>query len=502
MKTLKYLILFSVITYSFTGCIAPSLSSYEPPYALEATKGIVDEGTAELALTGLYAQFRKNDGEGMPYMFFVPEAMGAYCDPAYYDFYIRKDPQYVGMCNNSPVASGNNFFLNGIYTGMYKLVNKANWIVQEVSKIDATSFSRVERKNEIIAEARMMRALGYFYLLRLYGEFYDVNSEYGLDIRKTPAMDATPYPRKSVGEVYDFILEDLEYGISDGPTVSARYFTNIGFAKGMKAKVLLYMGRYAEAKAAAKDLIDKHSNNFSLCSTASIFLPHTSRAIYDSPEVLFGTHSGDDRELEALAYGSCANYFIDGINANYEALIKGSTVIGGRTFLHDGGERISMLIPSYMGPGIFSTQKFLDSWEGYEMIYHLRMSEVYLILAEASARAAGAVDTDALNALNDLRTARGATNNGGDGFEIYPAGLDLNIFLELVRKEKAIELILEGGESWFDLVRYDYADGFDKGFKASDIKPTATDYHKFIFPIPQKSLDVSEGIIKQNPSYL
>ena len=75
-------------------------------------------------------------------------------------------------------------------------------------------------------------------------------------------------------------------------------------------------------------------------------------------------------------------------------------------------------------------------------------------------------------------------------------------FLELVRIEKAIELIFEQGESWFDLVRFDYADGgFAGGFKASDVKPTATDSERFILPIPQTSIDAAGGVIKQNPEY-
>jgi hypothetical protein len=153
--------------------------------------------------------------------------------------------------------------------------------------------------------------------------------------------------------------------------------------------------------------------------------------------------------------------------------------------------------------GGYWTSKYTSYFsEGtYEMIYHMRMSEVYTILAEASARAANSVTTEALDALNTLRAQRGATNTGVDGFEIYPESISFDEFLTAIRMEKLVELQAEGGESWFDLVRFDYADGFGTGFQVSDIKASATNSDKFILPIPFESIQAGGFVVEQNPSY-
>ena len=502
MRLYKNIILLLTSVLSISSCVAPGLDSYEPPFMLEASNAIVDETSADLALYGLYSQFTKRDMEGTPYMYLLPEIMGVYAEPSSYDYVYRKDPQYVGLVENSPVASGTNFFINGIYPGMYKAVNMANWIVSQVEKLKDDSFSSPERRQEVIAEAKTMRAMAYFYLLRLFGEFYNMESEYGLDIRLTPVSNADAFPRKSVKETYDAILADLDFGIEKGPALKVRYYVNKVFAKGLKARVLLYMGDYAGAAKAAKDVIENHASEVSLSETKAIYLPHDTRKIYDNTEVLFGTAAGDDDQKSMVGLGLIVGSFIDGISSKFQTLLKDSITIGGQKVNYGGEARSSLLYESTFGP-FFNTYKYNEAFGAdiYEMAYHMRISELYLILAEASARVSKSATAEALGALNALRTARGATSTGGDGFETYPNGLTYDQFLELVRIEKAIELNFELGESWFDMVRYDYADGFGTGFKVSDLKATAVNPQKFILPIPQTSIDAAGGVVKQNPGY-
>ncbi|MGS0524406.1 RagB/SusD family nutrient uptake outer membrane protein [Zobellia nedashkovskayae] len=131
------------------------------------------------------------------------------------------------------------------------------------------------------------------------------------------------------------------------------------------------------------------------------------------------------------------------------------------------------------------------------MVYHLRAAEVYLIYAEADARATNSVSSDALSALNEIRVRAGATTTGGDGFETYPATITLPQFLEAVRIEKHIELAIEMGEEWYDLVRYHFVDGFD----ITTVKASATDPNKYILPIDAITLEVGGNIVEQNPGY-
>ena len=129
------------------------------------------------------------------------------------------------------------------------------------------------------------------------------------------------------------------------------------------------------------------------------------------------------------------------------------------------------------------------------------MAEIYLIYAEADARAIKNVSPSALAALNTIRIRAGATSTGSDGFETYPSNISYEELLEAIRIEKLMELATEMGEDWYDLVRYDYADGFGSGFQVSDVKSTATDAEKFIMPIPATSIIAGQNIVKQNPGY-
>ncbi|MEG2946080.1 MAG: RagB/SusD family nutrient uptake outer membrane protein, partial [Bacteroidales bacterium] len=125
----------------------------------------------------------------------------------------------------------------------------------------------------------------------------------------------------------------------------------------------------------------------------------------------------------------------------------------------------------------------------------LRLSEVYLIAAEAYANA-GKLDKANL-ALNTLRAARiknyGARNYG-----------DLESFMKELRDDRFRELIMEGFRL-SDLKRWNL--GFERtpqqnvldGANESKLKVAAGDV-EFTWPIPQHELDATGGVVLPNPS--
>ena len=503
----RYISVLMILLVGVTSCeLTKELDEYEPLYSLVAETAIDNEDAANLALQGAYAAFKKRDQDGTPYIFVLPELMGAYVAPGSFLTYF---PRILNIASNNPVTDSDPF-VNGMYSGMYKLINNTNWIIQEVDLLDEEKFTNPDRKTEILGEAKTLRALAHFYLLRLYGQFYDIDSEYGLDVRLSPAMDASAYPRKTVRETYTEILKDLDFGITNNPDLTERYFVNKTFARGLKARVLLYMGDYANAATEAKNVIDNAGGDFALASDfAGQFQPHSSPAVWDNSEVLFGTSGTEGADNEDVGMGSLYGGFIaGGITQNYMDMAAGTIDVNTTpvvTINYDGN-RATTMATSNTGAAPYSVNKYIVARIGeYEMVYHMRFAEMYLILAEASARAASAVTTEALDAINTLRVARGAAEQDGinpvGGFAEYPAEISYDQFLEAVRVEKAIELVAETGESWFDLIRYDYADGFGSGFQVSDHKPTATNSDKFILPIPQASIDAAGGVVKQNPTY-
>ncbi len=485
----------------FNACeLTKELDDYEPPYALDADVTINSESNADLALIGAYSKFRYQPYAGTnpsPDIFVVPDLMSGYAQSS---ASIGARPEMAAFINNNPISVGASI-TSDFYSGMYELVNRANWIIEKVSELDASVFETPGRKDEIVGEAIILRALSHFYLLRCFGQFYDMGSAYGIDIRTAPVLDVEPHPRKTVAESYAAILSDLDEGITNAPDLRGKNYVNKTFAKGIKAKVLLYMGSYAESAALAKDIIDHADGNFQLESNyLDIFMDHSSPDIFNSPEVLFGSSGTPE---ESVGIGSRYAGSFAPINQKYMDEASGSIDVNGQVIDYDGNDRVlAILQPNVIVTGAYATSKYAPVYTaGYEMIYHMRMAEVYLILAEASVRTNESVTTEALDALNAIRLRAGATTTGGDGFETYPATIPYEQFLTAVRMEKLMELQAELGETWYDMVRYDYADGFGSGFQVSDVKITATDPDKFILPIPQESVDASGGIIVQNPSY-
>lgn len=488
--------MFCIALTGLSSCdLTQSLDDYSPLYSLPAETAISNESSAELALTGVYAGFRqRSSGRGNPEIYIVPDILSGYTQMS---FVYNTEPQSLGWINNEPLLVGSTVQL-GMYTRMYDIINRANWLIESVENLTDDDFETSGRRTEIIAEAKILRAVSDFYLLRLFGQFYDVDSKYGIDIRTAPATSADAQPRKTVAESYAAILSDLEDGMTDGPAPRGSMYVNKIFAKGMKAKVLLYKGDYAEAAIIAQEVIADGS--FSLAPDfAGQFQPHTSAAVFDNPEVLFGS-SGDSDAGNGI--GNFYSGLFGSISPKYISDVSGTIVVDGQTISIDGGRATALLNANTSFGGYWSS-KYTSYFSAgkYEMIYHLRIAELYLILAEASARAGSSVTPEALQALNDLRATRGATTTGGDGYETYPITISFDQFLTAVRMEKAAELMAETGETWYDLVRFDYADGFGTGFQVSDVKPSATNSDKFIFPIPYESMEAGGFVLEQNPSY-
>ncbi len=121
-------------------------------------------------------------------------------------------------------------------------------ILLEIEKVTDNE----ELKNQLIAEAKVHRAYAYFMLVNCYATAYDpetASTDLGVPIVTQPA--ALPsLERKTVQEVYDFILSDLtEESIANLPDDVDQYKhrpTKVS-AYAILARVYLYMGDYENA---------------------------------------------------------------------------------------------------------------------------------------------------------------------------------------------------------------------------------------------------------------
>ncbi|MGS0524407.1 RagB/SusD family nutrient uptake outer membrane protein [Zobellia nedashkovskayae] len=361
MKTIKYtyIIMISLTLICLSSCqLAEDLDEYEPLFALNADTAITNEASAELALTGIYGAFLQDSG--IPRIYLIPSIMsGTLINNSFFN----TDDEAQGYLNNNPVSVGASGSL-GAYTSMYNIINRANWLIEKVTALSDENFPTEGRRLEILAETKALRATANFYLLRLYGQFYDTSSIYGITLRTKPSRSAKVFPRNTVAEVYEAINADLDDAIVDAPDLRAKFYTSKTYAKGLKAKVLLYQGDYSGAAVLAKEVIDGFGTSFELAATyGEIFLDHTTKDLFESSEVLFGTKSEPGF---GTGMGNFTGFWAPVNYPSFTNFALESTLIGTQNIAHDG-TRVSSTIFDDGGNFGYDTFKF-----NYQSYYRLR----------------------------------------------------------------------------------------------------------------------------------
>lgn len=218
---------------------------------------ILDQKTAEVALNGVYYRFADGgDDRGTPSTMW---ASSHEISPGLLTGYIRYPYGSVAMEENSSLTA-NDYSVANLWSGSYKIINAANGVIKQIAEVDDNEFVG-DRKNEIIAEARWLRAYGHYNLLRYFAQFYDQKSKYGVLLRKE-FVTATniAQARSSVKASYDCILEDLDFAERYAPDENRNIYVNQWVAKGLKARVLMMRGTegdYEKVITLTKDIIEK-----------------------------------------------------------------------------------------------------------------------------------------------------------------------------------------------------------------------------------------------------
>lgn len=455
IKYLTYSLIFSV-AICFSSCELTDVSDIDPVNQLGEDQAITTLNQAQSVLFGTYGQIKTfalhTTSPGLYGLLggtLTPGASGGTTEAQFKDNNV--DPQ--------------NATLAGIYAQWYKVLNNANHIIEKTNLINTND----SRKQGIIGEARFIRALAHFYLLRAFGQFYDINSSYGIVLKDRPIQSADPQPRAAVKACYELILADLDYAMNNAPAFKNTFYASRQAAMALKAKVLLYQRNYAEAASLSSQVIN--GGPFQLeTSYGEIF----SKKIIGTKEVLFQTPYDDKNDRNNKAFVFRSSYIpspsyiarMTGDKRYPAALVTVGTAI--RNNKYNGAT--------------FNGQALTADTE-----YFLRLDEIYLILAEATVRANGNFD-DARRALNAIRNRA--------GMPIITTNDKLEL-LEAIRVEKILELGAESGEEWFDMVRYAIEDNFD----IKSIKPGISSKDKYILPIPFNSVDLSNKVVIQNPNY-
>ena len=173
-----------------------------------------------------------------------------------------------------------NDFSNPVFFNWYIANLRANTVLDNIDQVDGLTDAD---RNKIIAEASFIRAICHFDVVRIYAQPYGFssdNSHPGIAIRQSSDVANSVTPRASVGEVYDFILQNIEVakiGLEDNQDKFARR----GAVIALEAAVRFQMQNYQAAYDLSNEVIESGVYPFAPNDVSRYTFPEvSSEAIY------------------------------------------------------------------------------------------------------------------------------------------------------------------------------------------------------------------------------
>lgn len=348
-----------------------------------------------------------------------------------------------------------NEILTDYWTALYKVISRANLAVNNVNDTDT----------ELRGEAKFLRALAYFKLVRTFGDIPLITKS------NIAADDNEALTRKPAADVYTLIINDLQDAAATLTTES--YKDNDGRATSFSAKALLgkvyvYQKNYTAALPILKDVIDNSGASIADVTYAEVF--DGSNEL--SNEVLFaiqyegniGTEDQLQQFTDLFLGAKDVNQMTDDLAAAFET----------------GDTRLDAIRGSDGLTIKYGAEINLNSdW------IELRLADTVLLYAEAlNEQSTPEASTVTLPLLDAIRTRAGLA-------VLDPATLVTQADVRAaIKQERRVELAMENNR-WYDLVRYGDAESI----------LGITDPNFFVFPIPKSEIDASGGVITQNEAY-
>ena len=393
----------------------------------------------------------------------------------------------------------------GLWSLAYYVISATNNVLDKLVGHEedflSSSVSRQDVDN-LEAEAYALRALAHFDCLRLYARTDGkTNQELGIPVILVPQLPTDMPARNTVAGTFEAILTDLglaedlmadDYirsGVADDHAVITK-----PVVWALLSRVNLYAKNYQDAADYATKVID--------CGEYSLWTEDEYTSVWgedvaeDGGEVIFEIYGkqandydeyweGPSHMTNPLGYADCAAS-ADLVGLFEDGDVRGTCGVRGT----DDGKAMFCTDKDQESGGQMWTMKYYGKGEGnatstpdVSNVIVLRLSEMYLIRAEAIANGASVAGTSAVKDVNAIRANRGASTLGA-------AGVDTII------KERRLELNFEGSY-WFDLARtggsFTYSD-------AAVSKNVPSDSKYWALPIPKSQIDLDKELV-QNPGY-
>ncbi len=531
MKAYKILICIGLLSLMTVSCEEDLLNTI-PKDRLASDLFWQTEQDALYASTGIYSRL----GDQWRYC-----SMDAFSDIAHFILQWRAES---GIEKNTFDASNN--VVAGEWSYYYGIIQAASSFLENVDKVEEMDANLNAR---LKGEAKTLRAFAYINLVMLYGDVPLVSTSMSVE-------DAKTISRSPASAIWDFVSTELSEAAAALPTTQAESGrVTKGAALGLKARAMLYAGRYNEAKAAANDVMQLGVHSLH-SSYAELF----DYAGESSSEIMFARQHAKDLDAHSIFYFYTANSLytqqcqviptrslvdaylmqstglpIDAAGSGYDpnnpyndrdprlshTIYKTGDILPNGAVLNTlpgngSGDDITSSAENVTQTGWYfkkyvSNSDYAMPWNcGVNLIY-LRYAEVLLTYAEACIELGGSnINQSVLDAINQVRGR--ADVNMPNVTTTNQAELR-----EIIRTERMVELALEG-HRLYDIRRWqigeDVIPGTIKGMTYENpaspgtfvtvelsgyVKEFNANKH-YVWPLPFNELELNENLT-QNPNW-
>ncbi|MCD0489859.1 RagB/SusD family nutrient uptake outer membrane protein [Pedobacter sp. MC2016-14] len=474
MKIFHTITICILVAAAFTGC--RKFVELDPPNdRLNYSTVYATNATATAVLNGLYTRISETNNVitsyATSYLAFSADELKSYNTSA--------TSNYTQLYQNK-ANSNTEFYWSTTYTLIYNC-NAA------IEGMEGSNTLNQALKQQLIGEAKFMRALCYHYLVNTYGKVpLVISPDYRL---------YTNAKRAEVSEVYAQMIADLQdaqvklsreylngdaltpYSASNAERVRPTYWA----ATALLARVYLYNEKWAEAESASSIVIG-NTGLFMPVAPASVFLKNTKEAIFQLQPVAANNYAIFDARTFVLTTSIGTTTNPASLSPDLEAAFEANDL---RRANWVGSATISGV--TYLFPYKYKANTASLAAARPEYLNLLRIGEQYLIRAEARA-----YQNKLDGAKSDIDVIRGRAGLGGT-----PANTQVDL-LDAVMKERRVELFCEQGHRWMDLKRTRRIDDVMK--IATPKKGGTWESYKQLLPVPAFEIGVDKAL-DQNFGY-
>lgn len=394
--------------------------------------------------------------------------------------------------------------VENVWDAIYSGIQQTNVVL---NRIENVSFSDESKKNQFVGQAKFIRALLYFHLVRLYGPVPLKNKEI-----EDPSEVFTD-ERVSVDQVFQQIISDAE----DAANKLAASYGSSDIGRATKGAALTLLGdvymTQKDFSSAVSTLREVTNLNYSLVPNyEDVFHPNNKNNSESIFEVQYSASEEGENSNFIFLFGPWnASVALTGFQGQLGSMnIPTPSIIEA---YEDGDERKEASVGYYVDPENSGFDEAIgDSLPFIKKYYHppyarqgqtdenwpvYRYSDVLLMLAEAINEIEGPTN-EAYGYINQVRQRAGLDN--------LTTGLTQPEFRESVYHEERVELAFEN-QRWFDLLRTGRAlevmdaHGVEEKQRLNRVTSEMFNVqeHQLLYPIPAKEVRLNG--FDQNPGW-